>query len=127
MSLMQVLAMCDKYHVRLAGEVYALYLKTQLRFSNSSRELDDLLQTLKRLKAQGEDWTLLLDAGHRFALCAVLNKHMQHALLLQTVRPWLSMKVCVQLLGHIRPSAISLTCSNISSLCTVQACKQGSF
>lgn len=52
-SLMQVLAMCDEYHVRLAGEVYALYLTTQLRFSNSGRGLDDVLDTLKRLRQAG--------------------------------------------------------------------------
>ena len=50
---MQVLAMCDEYHVRLAGEVYALYLTTQLRFSNSGRGLDDVLDTLKRLRQAG--------------------------------------------------------------------------
>ena len=68
--------------------------------SKPSGELDDMLHSLKCLKeAEGEEWALLLRPTDRSALCAVLNKHMQHALVLQTVQPWLSMKV--------RASAIS--------------------
>lgn len=91
--------------MRLTGELYAQLLKTQLLLCNTSdsskpsRELDDVLHTLNCLKAEGEKWALLLDAGDKLALCAMLNKHMQHALLLQTVQPWLSVKVCV----HIHP------------------------
>ena len=101
MLLPRVLAICDEYHVRLTGEVYAELLRTQLRFCNTSdsskpgRQFDDLLHSLKCLKAEGENWALLLHVEDRFALCAVLHKHIQHALLLQTMQPWLSMKVCM--------------------------------
>ena len=104
MLLLQVLATCDEYDVRLTGELYAQLLKTQLLLSHASDssktggQLDDVLHALTCLKeAEGNEWALLLRPGDRLALCAVLNKHMQPALLLQTVWPWHS-KVCVPLL-----------------------------
>ena len=103
MLLLQVLAIYDEYKVRLTGQLYAQVVNTQLLLSNTkdssepSGELDEVLHSLKCLKeAEGEKWALLLRPRARSALCAVLNKHMQHALLLQTVQPWLSMKVRVQ-------------------------------
>lgn len=71
--MLQVLATCDKYHVRLTGELYAQCLKTQLHFSNSNRGFDDMRHTLQHLKPGGKNWTLLLDAGDKSALCAVLS------------------------------------------------------
>lgn len=104
MLLLQVLATCDEYDVRLTGELYAQLLKTQLLLSHASDssktggQLDDVLHALTCLKeAEGNEWALLLQPGDRLALCVVLNKHMQHAVLLQTVWPWHS-KVCVHLL-----------------------------
>ena len=103
MLLLQVLVICNEYHVRLIGELYARLLKTQLLFNNTSDsskpggEIDDVLHSLKCLKGEGDKWALLLDAGDRFALCAVLNKHTHHAQLLQTVQLWLPVKVCARL------------------------------
>ena len=96
MMLLQVLATCDEHDVLLTGELYAQLLKTQLLLSNASDssktggQLDDVLHTMTCLKqAEGDEWALLLHPRDRLALCAVLNKHMQHALLLQTVWLWL--------------------------------------
>lgn len=137
MLLLQVLAMCNEYDVRLSGGLYAWLLKTRLFLSNTSGspkpggEINDVLHSLKCLKAEGEKWALLLDAEDRIALCAVLNKHMQHALLLQTVHLWLPLKVCAHLFTSrlLPPSKITAT---ISCLCIAkfEACclrQPGSF
>lgn len=121
--LLQVLAICKEYQVRLTGELYAQLLKSQLLFSTirhsskPSKELDDVLHSLECLKDEGEKWPLLLDAGDRSALCAVLNQYGQHALLLQTVKPWLSLKVCMRLACSVLHYAFCL--SPNSSLCIV--------
>ena len=120
MLLPQALAICNEYDVRLIGQLYILLFQAQLAFSftyDSSKrggELDNVLHSLKRMKAEVDDWALLLGAEGRFALCALLSKHMQHALLLQTVQTWLPMKVCVHFLTSA--SAISQRyCNNQQS------------